>query len=205
MARGRKPSLTARRRVECISSISVLDFVRKGVLRECSVTASTVINGRALTARFEPAPESLTIVVEDDTGPIERHLLPLARTPCNYGGDRVWFRCPKCVRRSVVLYQADAGYACRRCLGLAYRSQHEAPGNRMTLRAQRIRRRLGGTSDLSLPFPPRPPGMWSATYLRLRTHSEALVVRALLCWGRSIATAAAEKANRGRSRADMPS
>jgi hypothetical protein len=191
MARGRKPSLTARRRVECVSSISVLDFVRKGVLRECPVTASTVINGRALTARFEPAPESLTIVVEDQGGVTERHLLPLDRTPCNYGGERTWFRCPNCMGRYAILYQADEGYACRRCLGLAYRSQQESPGNRMMSRAQKIRRQLGGTSDLSLPFPAKPNGMWTITYFRLRATSEDLALRGLCAW-------------RSKQRADCP-
>lgn len=40
----------------------------------------------------------------------------LERTPCNYGGVRVWFRCPVigCGRRTAVLYGGRI-FACRQC------------------------------------------------------------------------------------------
>lgn len=40
----------------------------------------------------------------------------LAWTPCNYGGTRVWFRCPirGCGRRVAILYGSGI-FACRQC------------------------------------------------------------------------------------------
>jgi len=40
------------------------------------------------------------------------------RTPCNYGGERVWFMCPNCDRRCAVLYGND--FVCRGCIGIRY-------------------------------------------------------------------------------------
>ena len=52
--------------------------------------------------------------------------IKLATTPCNYGGFRYWFLCPKCNRRVVKLY-LNKYYYCRHCHNLTYRScqQHD--------------------------------------------------------------------------------
>ena len=52
----------------------------------------------------------------------------LERTPGNYGGERVWFRCPArgCGRRVAILY-CGGYFLCRHCLQLAYESQREQP------------------------------------------------------------------------------
>lgn len=42
------------------------------------------------------------------------------RTPCNFGGDRLWFVCPECERRSRVLYSLD--FICRQCVALVHGS-----------------------------------------------------------------------------------
>lgn len=42
------------------------------------------------------------------------------RTPCNYGGERIWFRCPSCDRRCAVVYGAGRYFACRKCYNLGY-------------------------------------------------------------------------------------
>ena len=44
-------------------------------------------------------------------------------TSCNYGGNRLWFECPKCSRRAGVLYLDKDAFHCRTCLGLGYRTQ----------------------------------------------------------------------------------
>src|SRR3954453_6329383 len=51
----------------------------------------------------------------------------LERTPAAVGGERVWFICPRCVKRVRMLYLPPGGgrFACRRCHDLAYSSQHE--------------------------------------------------------------------------------
>ena len=43
-------------------------------------------------------------------------------TPCNYGGSRVWFRCPSSHRRVAVIYGGKV-FACRHCHRLAYDCQ----------------------------------------------------------------------------------
>ena|SRR5271165_4980797 len=89
-------------------------------------------------------------------------------TPCNYGGLRAWFLCPRrCGRRVAILY-GDGSLACRHCYQLGYQSQHESPRYRALHRARAIRRKLGGSISLAEPFPPKPKGMHWLTYARLR-------------------------------------
>ena len=59
--------------------------------------------------------------------------VPITWTACHLGGRRAWFRCAVysngryCGRRVALLYGAGELFACRRCYGLAYASQREAP------------------------------------------------------------------------------
>lgn len=94
--------------------------------------------------------------------------------PCRFGGSRPWFLCPGagCGRRVARLYQGPRYFLCRHCLSLAYESQREGDGNRALRRAQRIRRRLGGSGSMAEPFPNKPPRMRWETYSRLRGQAE---------------------------------
>ena len=102
-----------------------------------------------------------------------------SRTACHLGGRRAWFRCAVysngryCGRRVGLLYGAGELFACRRCYGLAYASQREAPMHRGVNRAQKIRMRLGGSANLCEPFPEKPKRMHWRTYHRLRAHGFA--------------------------------
>ncbi|MBD0274847.1 MAG: hypothetical protein ICV73_23345 [Acetobacteraceae bacterium] len=100
--------------------------------------------------------------------------VPLAWTPCRFGGRRPWFVCPGdgCGRRAAVLY-GGRYFLCRRCHDLAYASTRESAGERAARKAQQVRERLGGTADPLAPFPPRPKGMHRRTYLRLRAAAAA--------------------------------
>jgi hypothetical protein len=51
----------------------------------------------------------------------------LARTPCNFGGERYWFLCPLCGRQVANLYLPAGGtyFGCRHCYDLTYRSCQE--------------------------------------------------------------------------------
>ena len=102
-------------------------------------------------------------------------------TPCHYGGKRPWFLCPArgCGRRVAVLYGGRI-FACRQCHDLAYECQHEPPHGRALQRAQKIRRRLGGSSNMSEEFPDKPKGMHWRTYESLcRQYETALLVVSL--------------------------
>lgn len=93
-------------------------------------------------------------------------------TPCTFGGTRPWFRCPICERRVAVLYLPRSYCACRQCHRLAYPSTRETPHDRLLSKAEAIRQRLGGTSNIVSPFPTRPSGMQHRTYGRLRQKAE---------------------------------
>lgn len=45
------------------------------------------------------------------------------RTSCNYGGERLWLKCPHCHRRVAVLYGPGKRFLCRQCHKLPYGSQ----------------------------------------------------------------------------------
>jgi len=57
--------------------------------------------------------------------------IPLATTPCNYGGVRYWFICPLskngqyCGRRVGVIYSISKWFGCRYCGEIAYAKQME--------------------------------------------------------------------------------
>ena len=98
-----------------------------------------------------------------------RESVSLEWTPCNFGGERPWFLCPGagCGRRVVVLYGPGRYFLCRHCYDLSYESRREDGTHRALRRAQRIRERLGGSANMTEPFPDRPKGMHHDTYMRL--------------------------------------
>jgi len=105
--------------------------------------------------------------------------VPIIWTKCHLGGCRPWFQClayfegQYCGRRVAKLYIGDSPvFACRRCHALVYASQREGTGTRALQRAQKIRERLGGSSNLLEPFPEKPPRMHWRTYDRLRELAE---------------------------------
>lgn len=107
----------------------------------------------------------------------------LDRTPCNYGGERVWFLCPApgCGRRVSVLYGGGI-FACRHCHHLAYESQRETPYDRALRRSQAVRIKLGGSGSLTEDFPLKPKGMHSLTYWRYVREAEGAYSRSISPW-----------------------
>ena len=94
------------------------------------------------------------------------HAVPLIRTPCHYGGHRVWFACPRCGRRCEVLVVAGAVVGCRVCLRLPYSSQREQPHQRILNRIQKM--------EKIAPHGIRPRGMWRRTWARYCRKFNAL-------------------------------
>lgn len=97
-----------------------------------------------------------------------RYGIWLDRTPCTYGGTRIWWSCPAigCGRRCAVLYGGPT-FACRRCYRLAYASQREEPDDRARRRAEKIRRRMGWPPGMIHGIGPKPPRMHWRTFSRL--------------------------------------
>ena len=121
------------------------------------------------------------VVLAYSTASGERHSDPieLVRTLCHYGGSRAWFRCPNCNRLAAKLYLRDDRFLCRQCHDLRYASQLTAKVERPRIIAQRIRRSLGASANLALPFPFKPKGMRWRTYYRLRAKGERYETRAI--------------------------
>ncbi len=92
-----------------------------------------------------------------------REVVPIERTPCNYGGDRPWFACPACHQRVAVIYLLEGAFRCRSCHGLAYASTREDRIRRVLRKANRLRVNLGGEPALGL-IPPRPTWLGERAY-----------------------------------------
>ena len=105
----------------------------------------------------------------DDAVTIEwcgrRLTVALTETQPQFGGKRLWFRCPKCGARARIIYSPR--FTCRRCAGLLHPSTRQTGRDRAITRAVRLRRSLGGDGSLLAPFPSRPKGMKRKTWMRL--------------------------------------
>src|SRR5687767_12247745 len=62
-------------------------------------------------------------------------IVRLLRTAQPFGGERLWFACPRCSGRCAVLY-GGRRFFCRHCVGVPYASQNEAAHERLLRRAQ---------------------------------------------------------------------
>ena len=110
----------------------------------------------------------LSFRVRTAEGPREevRETIEYLTTATPFGRPRRWFKCPGCARRCRVLYGGKR-FRCRQCQNLKYESQFETGAQRANRRSRKIRKRLGGSTNLMEEFPPRPSGMHRATYWRL--------------------------------------
>ena len=110
--------------------------------------------------------------------------VPLARSPCRFGGVRSHFECPGVKngrpyrRRVTKLYLGGEYFLCRHCYDLAYASQSEAPHYRLMRRADKRKIALGGPGTVSS-FLPKPKGMHWRTYHRYMDEIDAAEAQAL--------------------------
>jgi len=111
-------------------------------------------------------------VTRPASGGLREQTLPIVRTRCSFGGSRPWFLCPSrgCQRRAAILYNAGGRFACRRCHGLVYRTQHEHTDGRLLIKAERLWRRVG--CDFG-DEPQKPKGMYWRTFNRLVERGDA--------------------------------
>jgi hypothetical protein len=95
-------------------------------------------------------------------------------TPCHYGGERTWLRCPHCHTRRAVLFSVDGAFACRGCHDLAYTSTREDEASACDRRIRAIADRLGsdgnGLRGFLWTMPDKPKGMHWKTYDRLASE-----------------------------------
>lgn len=112
----------------------------------------------------------------------------LDRTPCFFGGSRLWFRCPAigCGRRVAKLYLKTGSIVCRHCGNLGYSSQSLTQRDKALAQAAKIRRLLGGSPAIAFPFPDRPLGMHRRTYRRLKKTCERHEAIAMRCLSQAV-------------------
>jgi hypothetical protein len=172
--------------VEGCRSIDVLEWHRLGYLRSPRrVSLAWSRDGEQVASiNVETQRHSVTLKYQSRSYGEEwsdvAQRIPIAWTPCRFGGERPWFVCSVvangvyCGRRVTKLYGAGRLFACRHCYRLAYTSQRESVHQRGLWKSQQIRVRLGGSPSTLDEFPDKPKGMHWRTYDRLcRVHDAA--------------------------------
>jgi hypothetical protein len=109
-------------------------------------------------------------------------LVPLVSTPAPLGGRRLYFACPSCQRRCLILI-GGARFRCRQCYGAKYQSEYQHRALTVCDRRWRLRRLLEERGGQRWPFglddgfPPKPRTMRWKTYRRLEALDEQLAGR----------------------------
>jgi hypothetical protein len=177
-------------RVEECRVIDLAEWRRAGRLRPGATITTTWPWGSevtfvlTVTVADDRVMLSHPIVGDDGSALLICYSVALTWTPCRYGGQRAWFVCPgvgrdePCRRRVRKLYRLQRYFVCRHCLDLTYESRVEQPYSRALRTAQAVRMRLGGSADMTLPFPPKPKGMHWRTYWCIRAAYVAADQRA---------------------------
>lgn len=158
-------------------------LARKGILvpGRISPVHWRVTNGRPLGKIYVAASAECVVLLFRTRVPgstewrnvRQRILLNSIRT--NFEGTRKNFACPKCQRACRDLFAGRDNFVCRRCLHLAYLSQHQRSWERAGEQARVIARRLSGRDVGNLDvLPPKPCGMRWSTYKRLSARHDQL-------------------------------
>lgn len=86
---------------------------------------------------------------------------------CPFGGRRVFFQCPDCVRAVLNLHLVGERFRCFRCCNLTYASRRERDRDRDLRAANKLRRRIGGKAGALAIVAARPRHMHRRTYGRI--------------------------------------
>lgn len=112
------------------------------------------------------SPHRVTLAFKRNGVP-QREEVRIERTPCRFGGERPWFRCPECERRVGVLYLRSC-FMCRKCARLVYRSQRAGMSERGWMKVRKGYRALGLEPEEAegMEYLPKPRGMHWQTFSR---------------------------------------
>ena len=187
--------------VESSLTLDLYKLIRDGALRPGQSTSGSLIWTHTRTGEMmasigfdadltDTASGSLRLHYNANGTPVD-YRVSLTTTRPHFGGVRWWFACPVTGGRAfkLLLPSGSDQFASRQAFALAYRSQNETPRDRLLSKAQRIRRRLGGSGSLSDPFPDIPRGMHQQTYWRLRETSERAANASLIAMSQRLGIA----------------
>ncbi len=131
--------------LESTLRIDVRYMRRQGLLRPGRVgTLSWTRNGEPSgSIRYSCWGDHIVFNYRHNDEPVEQ-IVYFDRTPCRFGGERLWFLCPHCRRRCEVLSIAGKYPACRKCYRLPYQSQCEDRLGRLISRQHKLEAMLWG-------------------------------------------------------------
>lgn len=175
---GRRSSYGGKPETNDSMPLDIRKITRKGLLVPgSSLGWQWTVNDRPVASiRIWVDRESLVLSYRmKSTGEVVEQRVQMHTTPCHLGGQRHWFTCPRCRKRVAVLYAPGRYFACRQCGGLGYATQKEGAGDRAATRADKLRKRLGWEAGILNGPGGKPKGMHWKTFLRLKSHHDALV------------------------------
>lgn len=117
--------------------------------------------------------DSIRLSYSTRAGEQADELVDLDRTPCNYGGARTWFLCPRCGRRVAVLF-AGKRFWCRHCHGIAYAVENEDAMSRLLRRSNKLRERVRVRAGTAYPVTFKPKHMHQRTFDRIRWQIQGI-------------------------------
>jgi len=161
-------------------AVNIFDLYRRGALVHGTTTA---LQWPQLTVQVRADYGRLFIAVD---GGLEDIVL-IDHMAAHYGGDRPYFLCPACGRRTWNLYMREGRLECRLCLGFSYARRHVYRWCPALHRVRRMRALLGGELTPFAPLPPRRPNQWRQTYDRLIRRLEAEEAKVLASFGQTMA------------------
>ena len=167
---GRRAWGATRPSTDAALALDVRRLARRGGLAPGGHTVVWPSLGGDAAVAYAVDAGGLTLAYRTRRSPVDawqdrRQVVGQERTPCHYGGERPWFRCPGCARRVAVLFWYAGAFRCRPCHGLAYASTRQDANRRRLGTADRLRQRLEGAPGLGL-VPERPAWMGRRAYWR---------------------------------------
>ena len=138
--------------LDSVIFLSIFHLKKLGVLTPGSSTELTWNLGCTIIQRTK-------LFIDEDGVDMVGGKIYFDRTPCHFGGERLWFQCPKCNNRSGVLYGID--FVCRECSGLHYGCQYESELDRSQRKLKQFTHRAFGTASPWV----KPKGQHGHTYL----------------------------------------
>ncbi len=153
--------------IEHYPCLSVSNLMSKGIFNSHRSRSAYLANATLKLQHFKDTLYlQLRLGHDSSHSTIFQFYIPIVWTPCHFGGERAWFKCPTlgCNKRASKLY-FNQSFACRSCRSLSYTSQRATPDDRRLLKAEKIRKQLGWVRGIGNPDGGKPKGMhWNKYY-----------------------------------------